>query len=885
MSLPPGSRLGPYITIAPIGAGGMGEVYRSRDTRLEREVAIKLLSGDLRSNEELRERLAREARAIARLSHPHICAVYDVGREGERDYLVMELLAGQTLAERLREGPLPLDQFLQFGVQIASALAAAHAAGIVHRDLKPANVMLTGSGVKLLDFGIAKAFAGDGPDGASQEPGLTRTGLVVGTLAYMAPEQIEGMPADPRTDVFALGAVLYEMATGNAAFTAPTQAALVAKVLTTDPPSIASMRPGIPASLDRLVRACLTKDPSVRWQSARDVELLLRPMAAGDGGVEVSNASAMTVGAASRATRPALRLTVAYAVAALAVLVAAWSTLRPADGPGLTPGSVRFSIAPPDGGSFAYRPESGFLSVSPDGSQIAFVARDSTGESLIWIHPLSAGTAHAVAGTRGAESVFWSPDGRSLGFFTANQLLRIDLPGGAPVTLDRFSSSTGRSASWGRQGDILYSAVQGDAIYRIPAAGGTPVAIVSRDSAASEIFVVWPWYLPDGKHFLYVSKRTDSDRLMMSAPGRQPVTIMPVESLVQYAEPGVIAFVRDGTLLGQSFDWKSGRLSGEPFAVADGVRYFLSTGTAAFAASPGGVLVFQTGRDLQRLAWFDRKGSEIESVGSPASYLSFSISPDGRRLLADRGSPKTGTYDVWMTDLMRGTENPITTGRFTEVFGHWLPDQASVIYSVAAGTPPNLMRRDLASGVETPLLKPGTFQQAEDVSPDGRTLIYLQRATAGTSDLWTLPLQGDGPPVPFIQSAFEEEGAMFSADGRFVAFVSNETGRPELYVTPFPGPGEKTRISTDGVRAARWSRQSGEIIYLSVDRRVIAVPVRTEPDLALGPSTVLFTTDANVTWRNFDVSGDGQRFLAAIPIVVADKGPITVISNWTLNRR
>jgi eukaryotic-like serine/threonine-protein kinase len=883
MSLPPGSRLGPYVTIAAIGAGGMGEVYRARDTRLERDVAIKVLAAEFQSNEELRERLAREARAVARLSHPNICALHDVGREGERDYLVMELLSGQTLADRLRESPLPLEQTLRIGTQIAGALAAAHAAGIVHRDLKPANVMLTGSGVKLLDFGIAKAFAGDGPAAAPPESGLTGTGLVLGTVPYMAPEQIEGKPPDPRTDVFALGALLYEMTTGRPAFTAPTQAALIATVLTSDPPSIPTIRPGTPPVLDRLVRACLTKDPAARWQSARDAELLLRTVSEEGRLLDVVDSSSK--GAPGRAGRSGVQAKIAWAVASLAIIIAAWSNFRPVSGRGPTPTSLRFTIPPPEGGAFAYTAETDFLSVSPDGSQVAFVARDSTGTPLIWLRPLSAASARPVAGSQGAQSVFWSPDGRAIAFFTTSRLARLDLPDGSPVTLTSVGSTTGQSGTWGRGGDILYSSVQGDAIYRIPAAGGTPAAIVTRDSAAGERWVQWPLFLPDGEHFLYMSRGTGPDRLMMTAAGGERAFIMPTESLVQYSEPGFIAFVRDGTLLGQAFDWKQGRVSGEPFAVADSVRSFISTGTASFAASVSGVLVFQTGRNRQRLAWFDRGGREMGAAGSPGSYLTFSISPDGRRLLADRERPTTGTWDVWMTDLVRGTENPVTTARHTEVFGHWLPDQASVIYSVAAGTAPNLVRRDLASGVETPLLMAGTFQQPEDVSHDGRTLLFSQRSVAGTFDLWTLPLQGGGPPVPFIQSDFDEEGATFSADGRYVAYVSNETGRSEVYVAPFPGPGERTRVSTGGASAARWTRDGREILYLSLDRQVISVPVHTGPGLEVGTQAVLFTLDPDAVWTNFDVTPDGQRFLASIPVVQADKRPITVITDWTRNRR
>ena len=878
MDLPPGARLGPYEVINAIGAGGMGQVYRARDARLGRDVAIKLLASHLQEDEELRERFSREARAVAKLAHPHICALFDVGREGERDFLVMELLDGQTLASRLQDGPLRLDQALRFGAQIAAALAAAHASGIVHRDLKPANVMLTESGVKLLDFGLAKGF-GPVRDPAvpfEPDPGLTRTGVVLGTVPYMAPEQIDESPLDQRSDIFALGAVVYEMAAGRPAFSAPNQAALVASVLTSRPPPIASIRPGTPASLDRLVRTCLEKDPAARWQSARDVELQLLAIAEeGDDVVPPTGA------------RQSLHARVAWTIAALALLAAAGAYLRPGRGRGPAPPQIRFSIAPPGGGAFAYFFETNFLSVSPDGRQVAFVARDSVGPNRVWLRPLSATAARPLAGSENAQSVFWSPDARAVAFFTATRLVRLDLPDGAPVTLTALPSGSGRSGTWGKRGDILFAEPRSEAIYGVPSSGGTPAVVLARDTARGDAWVRWPLYLPDGEHFLYVTRpRTGPDQLMEASPDEPPLAITSVESLVQFAEPGLIVFVRDGTLLGQAFDWREGRVSGEPFAVADGIRYFLSTGAAAFASSPSGVLAFQDGRDVQRLAWIDRSGRELGTVGSLASYLTLAISPDGRRLLSDRENAETGTWDVWMTDLERDSESPVTSERrFTEAFGRWLPGTRSVVYSVAAGGAPNLVLKDLTTGSVTTLHPEGAFQQAQDVSPDGRTLLYARQSSTGTFDLWTLPLEGDGPPTAFVESPFEESQAEYSHDGRFVALISDETGRPELYVTPFPGPGEKVRVSSEGARRFRWVRNARELVYLTLDRRVVAVPVHTDAALRLGAPATLFTLDAAMEWSEFDVSPDGRRFLASIPVVVADERPITVISDWTQGRR
>lgn len=866
----PGTRLGPYEIVGALGAGGMGEVYRARDTRLGREVAIKVLGDRCHDQPEYIARFEREARAVAELSHPNIATLHDVGRDGEIEFLVFELVGGETLAARLKKGPLPIEAVCRLGAQVASALAAAHARGIVHRDLKPSNIMLTPAGVKLLDFGLARRFELGPGDAAAVDPTreLTVTGTILGTVPYMAPEQVEGGPIDARTDVFALGSVLWEMATGRRAFDAPTNPALMAAILGEEPPPIASVRPGAPPALDRLVRECLRKDPARRWQSSWDAALVLESLA-GDPAAPAQ---------AGPKRRPWLPW--ATVAAAAAILLLAWQATTPSGGPPTGVESVRFTLEPPDGGGFAYYAETNFLSVSPDGRRIAYTAYDGDGVR-IWLRDLGSLAAQPLRGTEGAAGHAWSPDGRSLAFFVGGRLQRLDLPDGTPVTLAETASRSGHYLSWGADESILFSQVQGEAIYRVPAGGGTPEAVVLSDSTRGAYRVGFPKWLPDGERFLYLQRgaRDDGALMLASATGAAD-TIMRAESLVEYAEPGVLAFVRDGVLMAQRFDLRGGRVSGNPVAVADGVRYFLSTGVAGFATSAGATLVYQAGEDRQRLAWFDRSGVETGSAGTEADYLSLAISPDGTQLLFDRADPRIGTLDVLLMDLERDVASPITASRSTEAFGTWVPGQDFVLYSISRSGPPYMVRRDLGSGTETRLLQRGGFQQPSSVSADGQTLLFSHREAGGSFDIWSIHLDGDPSPSPLVQTSGDDVGGRFSGDGRWVAFLSDESGRSELYLTPFPGPGSRIRVSPDGARVVRWSHATGELIWLAPDRRVVVARVQTDP-LRIDATATLFRLPPGMVWTNFDVSPDGQRLLALIPVSVANVQPVTVITNWT----
>jgi len=882
MPLLAGSRLGPYEILAPLGAGGMGEVYKARDTRLDRTVAVKILPSHLSSSSESRQRFEREAKTISKLSHPHICALYDVGNQDGVEFLVMEYLEGETLADRLAKGALPLEQTLRFGVEIADALEKAHRQGIVHRDLKPGNVMLTKSGVKLLDFGLAKAFVSDTAAGSvtsapTTGADLTRDGTILGTVSYMAPEQIEGKGVDARTDIFAFGILLYEMTTGRRAFTGTSQASIFSAILRDEPPLVSSVVRLCPRGLDRLIRTCLAKDPGERWQSAHDVGLQLRAIAEG----------AAPPGPAETTPRVARSRFLPWLVAAVAALAVSLAVLWLARVPrAQAPQTIRFSVPPPANGAFSFFVEASFLVVSPDGSRLAYVASDPQGGQRIFLRPLSAPEARPIPGTEGANSLFFSPDGRSIAFFAEGKLKRVELSGGAAVSIcDVPLIGPYWSGTWGSGGDILFAGVtRGRGILRVSAAGGVPAEVIRADPSRGDARLGWPWFLPDGERFIYLLRHLDGrGDLMLAEPGKRPRPILAVESAVQYVDPGYLVFAKDGVLLAQRFDPVSGRVAGEPLSIAERVRYFLSTGAASFAASRNGTLIYQSQDDVRRLSWLDRTGRELGSVGSRGKYLTVSIAPDGRRALFDRARPGIGTWDVWSLDLDRGTETPIASGPETEVYPIWLPGGRSVAYSADRGEAPLLFRKDLATGKEEKLLAgaPGEeFQIAQDVSPDGRSLVYMEASEHGWFDLWALPLGGGGKPVAFLRAPFHKRAARFSPDGRYLAMISAESGRQEVYVTPYPGPGERIRVSTGGARSLRW-RRDGELLFLSGDNRVMTVPIRTTPSLRIGAPAELFPLKEKSAWLDFDVSPDGKRFLAIVPEVVADELPLNVIVNWT----
>ena len=894
MNLERGARLGSFEIVGLVGAGAMGAVYKARDTRLDRFVAIKVLSGEMSASPEARERFEREARTISQLSHPHICALYDVGREGpstesgqDVEYLVMELLEGETLAARLSRGSVPMAQTLRFAIEIADALHAAHRHGIVHRDLKPANVMITKSGVKLLDFGLAKAAAplmsgsGDAETamGAAQ---ISQAGTIAGTLQYMSPEQLEGCPVDARSDIFAFGAVVHEMVTGQKAFTAKSPIALASAILHSEAPALTSLQPATPSVLDRLVRVCLAKDPDERWQTAHDVKLQL---------VSVQEEGASAAPRVATASPGARWLPWAVAGASMLVAIAAvgawWMRSSvPAAAPTRV---VRFPIAPPAGGAFSDTVEAMSMALSPDGSRLAYIAEDANGERRVWIRPMSSVEARPVAGTDGARNVMWSPDGRSIAFFAGDKLKRLDPPDGLPVTLSDVPDARVHG-TWGRD-DILYALLPGG-IHRVPLAGGATSLERTADRSRNEASVTFPSFLPDGRRYVFLARRPDgTGTVMIAEVGKKPASVL-FEGITsaQYVEPGYLVFARDGTLLGQRFDLSSARVLGEPFPIAEPVRYFLSTGTATFTTSPSGVLVYQSHTERGRIVWLDRAGKEVGTIGAESGHSRVRIARDGSRILFDRTLPNIGTLDMWMLDVARGVEQQLTTDRLSETAGVWLtPD--SLIFS--GRTPPHLMLKDLRTNADEELFQAPAFQLTEDISPDGKTFLFTQRTPRGNFDIWTMPVNPRGKAAPLVETPFDEYSPRFSPDGRYMAFASDESGRYEVYVAELPFSGGKTRVSAAGGWLPRWSRDGRELFYLAADLRLMALPVRLAPTLVLGSPRALFAVkratewvDAkqNVGWPDFDVAPDGTKFLAIVP-GPANQQPLTAVINFLNDSR
>ena len=884
MRLSPGTKLGPYEILAPIGAGGMGEVYRARDTRLERTVAVKVLPAHLAASPELRQRFEREAKTISQLSHPHVCALYDVGREGETDYLVMELLEGETLSDRLGKGPLPLEQTLRYGTEIADALDRAHRQGIVHRDLKPGNVMLTKSGVKLLDFGLAKILdpAGlvEGLTSAPTRPGdITREGAILGTLSYMSPEQLEGKAADPRTDIFALGTVLYEMATGTRAFSGASQASLISSIMTSEPPAISTIEPMAPAMLDHIVRRCLSKNPDDRWQSAGDVAGELRWLASSPSGA-----------APAHSVRPKKARSFAIAAFLLAAVLLAGllvSRLRP--GASL-PQPVRFLIGPPSGALFTHDVVSSNMAISPDGRHLVFVA-SSQGRRRIWLRDLDIVAARPLEGTDGGSSPFWSPDSRSLGFFAEGKLKRVAISGGTAQTI--ADAVTGGNACWGTGDTILFvDNIGREGVLSVPAGGGAVATVTHFDKKRGDFWQAWPSFLPDGRHFLYtVWFGFDRGSIRIASLEKGDLgEILPGRSRAVFAPDGYLLYVSEGALLARPFDPKTLRLSGDPRTVAGRVPFFALTGGADFSVSQTGALAWVEGEPQGRMVWFDRGGREVGTVGETRNLDMMSISPDGRRVAVGVADNKEGASHLWIEDF--GGQPPL---RFTyhpgaEFAPVWSRDGRQIVFAQDPGNGSVRLRlkRVGDTGDGEDLLAPTGFQVPHDWSSDGRFLVYTDEDPKTHSDIWILPMAGDRKPIPFLKTSFEESDARLSPDARSIAYVSDESGRLEVYVASFPAGGGRRRVSLEGGSQPRWRRDGRELFFLGADARIMSVPVQAGDPMDVGTPVPLFrspTATSNrselAIWNDYDVSPDGQRFLIRVDLISRDTMPLTVALGWT----
>ncbi len=873
--------LGPYRIDSLIGEGGMGQVYRGVDTRLDRVVAIKVLPSHLSSHPDLRERFDREARAISSLSHPNICTLFDVGHHDGIDYLVMEYLEGESVADRIRRGPLPLTDVLRYGAEIAEALARAHRQGVVHRDLKPGNVMLTKSGAKLLDFGLAKAagptlFSDPNAPTEAQDryQPLTREGTVVGTFQYMAPEQLEGKEADTRTDLFALGCVLYEMTTGLRAFEGATGAAVSAAIMTRTPTPVSELQPLTPSTLAHVISRCLAKDPDERWQSASDVAAQLRWIGQGSG-------AAQPAPVAPRRLRSRLPWAIAISMAAAAIALAAILWRR---GPSPEPQTTYLTVLPPSNTAISSDVAAHNIALSPDGSQMVFVAALPAARPLLWVRPLRTATARALAGTEGAISPFWSPDGRFIAYFGDGQLKKIASSGGPPQTICPAFPGSG---TWGGNDTILFVESEGrEGIQRVSASGGTAKPAV-HPVPRRPAWGFWPHLLPDGRHFLYVETNVRNERslFLSSLDSKERTAIPGVRSRAVYAPPGFLIYAREGSLLAQKFDLASKKTEGESIVLAPEVPYFDTTGWADFSVSQNGVLAFLSGAIQSRLVWFSREGHEIATLGEPGGYGALRISPDGRKAVTARADPRTLNDDVWIYDLSRNIGKRFTSEPGNDFNAIWHSDGQRIIYALDVLGSATLYEKTLSeSGKGTELMPMERFKLPHDCSPDGRLILYSDTSAETGFDLWILPMDGDRKPRPFQRTRFDESAGAFSPDGRWISFVSSESGIPDVYVQRSDGSGEKYRISTAGGSAVRWRRDGKELFYIAGDDRVMAVPVSAGETFTAGDAIPLFAADPNrfkaVVDAFYDVTADGQRFLVNTRVSGAQRSPIDVVTNW-----
>jgi Tol biopolymer transport system component len=884
MTLAPGARLGAYEIVAPLGAGGMGEVYRARDARVGREVAVKVLPSEYSSDPERLMRFEQEARASAALNHPNILALFDVGQHNGAPFIVTELLEGQTLRERLSGGSVPVRKAIDFAIQIAQGLAAAHEKGIVHRDLKPENVFITSDGrAKILDFGLAKLTqpepALSGISVLPTTPPQTTPGVVLGTIGYMSPEQVRGLAADHRCDIFALGALLYEMLSGRRAFGGATQMDVMSSILKEDPPDLPSSgeRP-IPPALVRIIDRCLEKDPPARFQSTRDLAFALEGFSSHSG---PSNAIPI---APDRVARRRFEQVAAFVCAAgmLAALPIVVTHLResPAD-----PDVVRFTVSAPEGAVFSAGPNTGNAyrpaqTVSPDGRHMAFLARALKGPSALYIRSFDSLEVRVLAGTEGANYPFWSPDSRFIAFFAGGKLRRIALSGASLRSI--CDASAGEGGTWSRDNVILFADSPNSTLMRVAAGGGVPVPATQFDSQKKDAAHKFPQFLPDGRRFIFFAQPANEVRLG-SLDSTEIASLLNADSRAMFSPPGYLLFVREGTLMAQSFDPERASLGPDPIPIAGDVVANAANGRTTFSVSSAGILTYREGgAGSTQMTWVDRNGKPLSTIGGRGRHLDVSLSPDGKR--ATLASFENGAApDIWVVeDLSRGVRSKFTLDAAYDVQPVWSPDGKRIVFaSPRNGQTYDLYVRDSAGArPEEPLLIDSLSKYPFSWSPDGEHVLY---ASAGShQNLWTLSLT-DRKSRPFMQTAYNEFAGRFSPNGRWVAYRSNESGRGEIYVAPFPGPGGKSLISTGGAEGGypRWRKDGKELFYLASDQTLMSVAVSEDGDaFHAEPPQPLFPIRTPQSRDPFDVSADGQRFLVLVGGTDNEAEVVTVVFNW-----
>jgi eukaryotic-like serine/threonine-protein kinase len=894
--LPAGTKLGRYEIRSKIGAGGMGEVYLARDSELGREVAVKVLPSSFSADTDRLRRFQQEACAAGALNHPNILSIYDVGKHDGSPYVVSELLEGDTLRQRIAGSPLNPRRAIEYALQIANGLAAAHEKGIIHRDLKPDNIFITNdSRVKILDFGLAKLTQLDGDQAQTDIPTRrvdTDPGVVMGTVGYMSPEQLKGRAVDQRSDIFSFGAILYEMLSGRRAFHGESAAETMSAILKEDPPELSETNKAVSPGLERLVHHCLEKNPESRFHSASDLAFALEALTSAQSSGDTTVVSAYT----DQPSRGRLKFRDWLGWVAAALLLISTITLAALYFRRVEPRreTMRFALTAPEKTTFGDS-----LALSPDGRLLAFIALAATGEPTLWVRTLDSVDAQKLQGTEGAATPFWSPDGRYIGFFAGGKLKTIEASGG-PIQILTETSADPRGGTWGPDGTIIFSPNPGSPLLKVSVKGGPATQITEFDQQRSQTSHRWPWFLPDGRHYLYFGRGkkqfegifvgsldTSEKKFLLGSRVRGIYTGTAGDPL-----RGYLLYIHEGTLLARPFDVSKLEFSGESTTIAQHVLSYPSefgpTGNCVISVSTNGHLVFRTGGPpVTRPAWEDRAGKGAEPIVPAGVYREPMISADGKKIALSR--QLEGAEDIWLIDA----SHDVTLTRFTfdpaaDVSPIWTPDGSHVIFASNRNGKFELYQKGAGgAGAEELILSADGNCFPHGVTPDGRYVLFEKGGGPRANvDIWAVPTFGDRKPFAIVESDFFETHAQFSGDGHWVAYVSDESGRAEVYVQSFPSSGGKWQISTAGGDQPMWNPRGGELFYMAPDRSIVSVSYKVaDHNFQTGQRTALFATrvqpSSMVDDRNsYALSPDGKRFLVNNLVDEVTSTPLTLVLNW-----